>query len=288
MKRRIRAAASRARRRLAGSYVQRAEQLEAKVAKQKALIAHLREQREAAEASASWVDGPRFKLDYDGAEIEVVAAARQRTARAQLKEPFTVAWIESSLQDGDVLYDIGANIGSYSLIAATVCPGARVVAVEPGFLNFAVLCSNLAINDFGGRVTPIPLALGETTSNATLRYWTLVPGAGTHEAASRSGEGAVFEQPALSFALDDLIRIFELPPPTHIKLDVDGLEAAVLAGAQETLATPALRSLMVELPVGAADDPVAAELERHGFRLAETHDRRSGSGVSYGRFDRGT
>src|ERR671932_123659 len=55
--------------------------------------------------------------------------------RPVAKEPWTVRWLERSLRDGDVLYDVGANVGAYSLIAAAL--GAQVVAIEPAYANYA-------------------------------------------------------------------------------------------------------------------------------------------------------
>ncbi len=261
--------------------------LEAKIAKLRRKLASLEERRVVAQWGSAYAEGPRFRLDYDGAEIQVVAAARQRTARAQTKEPFTVAWLEDTLRPGDVLYDIGASVGSYSLIAAAFCPEARVVAIEPGFLNYGVLCSNVAVNGFGDRVVPVPLPVGARTGTSALRYWSITPGAGTHAAESRSGEGSIYEQQALTTTVDALVTEFGLPAPTLVKLDVDGLETAVLAGAAASLARPELRSLLVELPPEDEPDAITTTLTEAGFTAAVVHVRHDGSGVRYARFDRG-
>jgi hypothetical protein len=92
----------------------------------------------------------------------------------------------------------------------------------------------------------------------------------------------------LVYSLDSLIGMFSLPTPTLIKLDVDGSEAAVLAGARETLRRPELRSLVVEVET-ATTDVVVSELASAGFVLSCRIDDRFGEplpGIWYGIFER--
>jgi Met-10+ like-protein len=63
------------------------------------------------------------------------------------------------LRPGDLFADIGANVGSYTVLAAGVC-GARVVAVEPGPAAGAALAKNIALNRLGDRVSVAAVALG--------------------------------------------------------------------------------------------------------------------------------
>lgn len=229
------------------------------------------------------VGSPWILLDYERAPIKIVASAYKRRTAAS-KEPFTVSWLEESLRAGDTLYDIGANIGAYSLIAAAIQPKADVVAFEPAYHTHAALCDNVVLNELSERITPLPVTLGRRTELGRFRHSRLAAGAAQHDSRSREHEPStepVYDQPVLVFALDDVIRQFELPPPTHVKLDVDGAEADVLAGAAETLAGEALRSMMVELT--AESEPVVSGLEECGFRLEERHETPL---VWYGRFAR--
>jgi hypothetical protein len=96
----------------------------------------------------------------------------------------------------------------------------------------------------------------------------LEPGAARHVlgVGSPEGNGARYWQPVLTYRLDDAIDMCDLPMPNHIKLDVDGEELAVLEGAARTLASPGLRSMLVEVatPLSGA---VTDMLVRHGLRL---------------------
>lgn len=221
--------------------------------------------------------GPRLRLDYPHAKIELVAASGKKRARACEKEPFTVEWLES-LGDADVLYDIGANVGSYSLIAAKA-RGARVVAFEPASASYAVLCENIRAND-ASSIIAIPVALAATSGLTTFRYASMRPGAAHHNAEGRT----VYEQPMPAFRLDDLVTLLELPRPTHLKIDVDGAEVDILAGATATLAGASVRSVLAELRAG--DDRAAGILEAAGFGLAGTYDRGRAGSLRYALFNR--
>ena len=88
------------------------------------------------------------KIDYPGRDIYLAVDSdfeyRVRLHASQL-EPETVEWIENYLKEGEVLYDVGANTGAYSLIASKHLNGkVTACAFEPSFLNFTQLCKNLA------------------------------------------------------------------------------------------------------------------------------------------------
>lgn len=194
------------------------------------------------------------------------------------KEPETIDWIQSFFHKGDVYYDIGANVGAYALVAAKHFRGdVQVYAFEPSYPTFKQLCTNVVINDCQNCITPLQVALSDQTGIAVLNYSSLVPGSALHalgEACDYKGDKfrPVVKQPVLAFALDDLIRQFALSPPAHIKLDVDGIELSILRGAEKTLASAALRSVLVEILEGDAHSmEVVSFLERCGLTLHSKH-----------------
>ncbi len=235
-------------------------------------------------------------LDYASGDLHLYVTSKvERTSRAFScrKEPATVSWLEQ-LTPGDVFYDIGANVGAYSLIGALrVGAGGRVIAFEPSYATFAHLCDNIVLNDVSDIVIPVPIPLGEKTTLATLNYHKLVPGHARHaiggDAADARGDAPVYRQPVLLTRLDDLVASFALPAPRFIKIDVDGAEAGVLRGAPRLLAQPALQELMIEVDVSNTA-AVMETLTTAGLRLADRYERTREDGTPaplwYGRFIR--
>lgn len=246
-------------------------------------------------------DGPGsagvVQLDYAAHPIQLLVTSemgREWRAHACAKEPWTVEWIEASLADGGVLYDIGANVGAFSLIASKVA-GDRgaVVAFEPGYASYAQLCDNIVLNHCEAAVIPVPIALGSRSGLGRFGYKSLHAGQSRHhftDAQWRPEDAAgakIYEQPVLSMTLDEAMKQFGFPAPNHIKLDVDGAEVAVLRGALATLASPDLRSILIEVD-DSQTDAVTALLAEQGFTLARRHKNvhEQATQVWYGVFTR--
>ena len=207
------------------------------------------------------------------------------------KEPQTIAWIEALFKPGDVFYDIGANVGSYSLVAHRFCGGdLRVYSFEPGFVTYPQLCHNLDLNDVGNQVVPLQVALEEHTGLANFHYQNLHVGGALHamdQPIDDHGERftPVSSRLTLCYRLDDFVQQFELPAPNHVKIDVDGAELKVLRGAVETLKSPEVKSLVLEMY---DDKPYCASigqlLSSYGFALygkeRDNYLYRKGSGVN--------
>jgi FkbM family methyltransferase len=189
-------------------------------------------------------------------------------AKLMTREPETIAWL-GTLDERAVLWDIGANIGAYSLYAAR--RGARVWAFEPAPASFAALSDNIRVNSLDGKIAALPIGLGGARGVHWLHMSTTNPGSVSHTLSADSHGTSEFRQAALSYDVDGFRRDFSLPQPTHIKLDVDGIEADILAGAAETLGAPSLRSLLVEIDF--VDSPSNARIYGYAASagLALTH-----------------
>ena len=169
------------------------------------------------------------------------------------KEPDTLKWI-STFQSGEVLVDVGANVGMYSIWAAKT-RGVRVFAFEPESQNYALLNKNIFLNGLSTLVTAYCCALSDERQFSTLYLSAFMPGGSCHTFGQELDFNlqpleSAFTQGCYSATLDELVSTGAVPVPNHIKIDVDGLEHKVLAGCQVTLQHPLLRSVLVEINQG--------------------------------------
>lgn len=229
------------------------------------------------------------QLDYPHSAIKMVLDSSMQFYRlaACSKEPETVEWIESHVRPGDVFYDIGANVGAYSLVAHAVAGGdCTVYAFEPSFSTFAALSQNVMLNHCDEKIVPLHVALSAETKVFTFNYSQVVPGAASHGLDQPVGEDLqpfepTFKQPILSYRLDDLIEQFSFLPPNHIKLDVDGSELDVLKGADNTLSSGTLRSILVEIDEAQQrGEVIRSFLEGKGFVVKSRHNRRGSTSLA--------
>ena len=203
-------------------------------------------------------------------------AIRIRATCMLEREPDTLAWIRTFSAD-EVLWDIGANIGVFTLYAAHVS-SARVVAFDPLPLNYSGLVRNAVLNGLHDRVTALCVALSDETRIAPL----LVPqeadtpgGAGGVFAGETDNYGqaidAVYELRALGYSIDDFLDKFDVPFPNYLKMDIDGIQERVVIGARRTLRDRRLKSAMLELqPMPQQTAIILKEMEDAGFELVET------------------
>jgi FkbM family methyltransferase len=182
------------------------------------------------------------------------------------KEPDTIEWI-GSFAPGEVFIDIGANVGMYTIWAAKTRQ-VRVYAFEPESQNYALLHRNIVVNDLSQRVTAYCLALSDERRFSLLHLSDFSLGGSCHT----FGEALDYRlepresrvaQGCISATLDELVAAGAAEQPQHIKIDVDGLEHKVLAGAHATLRDPRLRSVLVE---------INTHLEPHRKLVADLRD----------------
>jgi FkbM family methyltransferase len=171
------------------------------------------------------------------------------------------------LRPGDVVYDIGANIGWYSVLAArAVGPSGSVVAFEPSLENALLAQQNAAVNGLEN-VTVVPAALTDHDGWMTLITQGSLEGRlelqdGSVGQGGETGSAEVNRMLVPVASLDTWLQLTGQPAPTLVKIDVEGAEASVLRGMRRTL-QEARPTIIVELH--GTREAVADELDAAGY-----------------------
>jgi FkbM family methyltransferase len=165
-----------------------------------------------------------------------------------------MCFVAHFLRPGDLFADVGANVGAYTVLASGVA-GAKTVACEPSPSTFGYLALNVRLNDLSEKVTALNVALG--SKEGTLR---LTENLGTENHVCREGTGS----DGVDIKATTLDMVFADSTPALIKMDVEGFETEVFAGANRTLAQPALQAMIVER---------GAVASRYGYNEDALHER---------------
>ena len=152
-----------------------------------------------------------------------------------LQEFEEMSFLLHYLRPGDTFVDVGANIGSYTMLASAVT-GAKTIAFEPVSTEFSALEANVALNDIKNLVDLRKTAVGSKTGTVNFtKGW----GAGS-KIIRDDEEGTSTSITTLDAAIDDKnIRL--------IKVDVEGFESEVIKGALRVLSGPSPLALIIEL-----------------------------------------
>jgi FkbM family methyltransferase len=207
-----------------------------------------------------WLDMPYVEVEAHERMLRFAATGPSSLKRVRTiftKEPTTLAWIDA-FDEGETVFDIGANVGTYTIYAA-VTKGAKVVAFEPEALNFAEVNKNIFLNDLHDSCIAYCVALSDVDKTDRLLLSDFGVGISYHDFEEDSWKGdQAFspdwivkkegrrQQGAVGRRIDSLIAD-GLPMPDHIKIDVDGLEHRVIAGMIETLKDPRLKTVLIEV-----------------------------------------
>jgi len=165
------------------------------------------------------------------------------------KEKETVEWIES-FDEYNVFFDVGANVGVYSLYAAYLYPKSRIYAFEPVYTNYMRLLENINLNLFDN-IIAMPFALSNQTGVSMMFINDSEAGkSGSQIENPINDRGEIFQPidkyPISTFRIDDF-KFFNAFEPNHIKIDVDGNEVLIVSGMIETLKKPCLKSVLIEI-----------------------------------------
>ena len=190
------------------------------------------------------------------------------------KEPETLDWIDSFSEE-EIFFDIGANIGVYTLYASKSSK-CNVFSFEPESQNFSRLTQNIYRNKITN-VIPYCLALSSKSSLDKLYVTSMNAGDSQHNFGSENNfysRNYSMLQGSISLSLDQLCFEFNLPIPNHVKIDVDGLEEEIVEGGLQVFSNTVVKSILVEI-TNIDDQPskIFELLESVGFVCEKTGSR---------------
>ena len=141
-------------------------------------------------------------------------------------EPLQSQSFQQLLQPGEIVFDVGAHVGYYTVLSSVlVGPSGRVISFEPVAANLAYLRRHVLINECDN-VSILPICVGDRAGTAQFND------------SEGTGVGHLDDDGSLEVQvrpLDELIGSGELPVPQFIKIDVEGAEMQVLRGAEQLL-----------------------------------------------------
>lgn len=192
------------------------------------------------------------------------------------KEPETIEWInEFNTSEEIIFWDIGANIGLYSIYNAIKHKNSKTISFEPSTSNLRVLSRNISINKFEKSIKILPIPL----TNVENKFLTMKEGQFIEGGALNSfGENLNFEGESfqtemnytllgtsINYLLDN--KILEIPD--YIKIDVDGIEHLILEGATKYLSNKKIKSLSIEINENFTEqyNKVIQIMNRHNFKI---------------------
>lgn len=191
------------------------------------------------------------------------------------KEPEVIYYIDEYVKDNDIFFDIGANVGVFSIYAAKRHPGISVFCFEPEYSNLNTLKENIIFNDLMTRTTIYSAAVSNLIGFSMLHLQDITAGSAAHTESknpiNKTDEGypVVWSEGIVLVTLDYICEQLGIIP-NSMKIDTDGNENKILEGASKTLSNTNLRSLVIEIPTEDAkkSDYCYKMLEYAGLSLA--------------------
>lgn len=155
-----------------------------------------------------------------------------------LSEYSDMGFVLHTLQPGDLFVDIGSNIGSYSILAAS-CRDVDVISVEPIPTTFSWLQKNIKINNFEKKIFAMNIGLAEI--KGSIKF------SSNFDTINHVLSNDEKDSSAVDVNVSTLDEILKEKFPTIIKIDVEGYESKVLDGAKNIINNPSLIAIIIEL-----------------------------------------
>lgn len=190
-------------------------------------------------------------------------------------------YIDQYVQNGDIFFDVGANIGVFSIYAAKRFTGLNVYSFEPEYSNLNLLKENVIANSLLERVRIYSVAVSDFIGLSQLHLQDLSAGAACHSEnqnelqVTDEGYRVKWSEGVSSVTLDYVCQQLKVIP-NALKIDTDGNEEKILRGAHEVLRNPGLRSLVLEMPMdGQKQSACRKLLQEAGLKLIWSDDAKT-------------
>jgi len=170
------------------------------------------------------------------------------------KEPETLKYIDKFHKKKIIFWDIGSNIGLYSIYAAIKHKNIEIVSFEPSTANLQILSKNISINKLSEKIKICQIALSNK-ENLFLKFKeSSFEEGGSHNVFGKNfnESGRKLKNVKNSYkifgtSINFLLNKKILKVPNYIKIDVDGIEHLILSGASQHLLNLKLKSLIIEI-----------------------------------------
>jgi FkbM family methyltransferase len=190
-------------------------------------------------------------VSYNGVSMSFVvpnSLCEWRVKTFSTKEPETLEWIDM-LPEGAIVWDIGANIGLYSIYGA-MKRNCEIWAFEPSVFNLELLARNIFVNNLTHKIKIVPLALNDISGLNKMKMTTTEWGGAMSTFGKDFGWDGntikqVFIYTTLGVSMEDAVSKLSIPHPEYIKMDVDGLEHIILKGGLNILKKA--RGILIEV-----------------------------------------
>ncbi len=170
------------------------------------------------------------------------------------KEPETLEWIDNFIDNKNIIFwDIGANVGLYSIYAAIKFNNIKVYSFEPSTSNLRVLSRNISINNLYNKIFINQFPLTNTNKGHQLMMESnFAEGGALHSYGKNINyEGKKLDiknnYMLLGFSINYLIKNLNFEIPDYLKIDVDGLEHLILEGGNQFLNNEKIKSISIEI-----------------------------------------
>jgi FkbM family methyltransferase len=203
-----------------------------------------------------------FSQRIDKKKINFFCPSRQTLRRVEnlfKKEPETLNWINNFKPYNSnkiIFWDIGANVGLFSIYAAAKFQNIKIFSFEPSTSNTRTLSRNISINKFNEKINIFPLALSELENNFASFDEKIFSEGSSNSTFNNNNEFNIQNTKMnqienryniFGTSIDYLILNNIIQIPNYIKIDVDGIEYLILKGAKNLLKNDSLLELSIEM-----------------------------------------